>query len=66
MEALHSTEVKWAEITRKLNSNLYRKSFRLMNFSSFLVFLTNQGNTASLLGSQVRRIVKAGVSEKIT
>jgi hypothetical protein len=66
MKALHSTGVKWAEIARKFNSNLYHKSVRLMNFSSFLALLANQGSTASLLGSQVRRIINAGVSERIT
>jgi hypothetical protein len=37
-----------------------------MNFPLFLVLLANQGNIASLLRNQIRRILEIGVPEKIT
>lgn len=50
----------------KENSNLYHKDIRLLNLPLFLALLANQGNIVSLLGSQVRRIFKTSVPEKIT
>jgi hypothetical protein len=50
----------------ELNRNLYHKDSRLLNLPLFLVLLANQGSIGSLLWNQVRRILKAGVSEKTT
>ena len=62
---LYSLKSKHTQIL-KVNSNLYHKDFRLLNLPFFLVLLANQGNVDSLLGSQVRRVLKASVPDKIT
>jgi hypothetical protein len=65
MEAIYSLKSKNAQIL-KVNRNLYHKDCRLLNLPFFLVLLANQGNIDSLLRSQVRRIIKTSVPDKIT